>query len=132
MSYTNQTTSTAPASKNGPLLPSEVDFSKFAYSELKQMGNGPAKTCYVNYNGGKLVIETPWMTTPFGIRQPPIEFRDEGAPPKYSIEFTLKGYAGEDPAVQALYDFMQNLQEMSWHRDNEVIEYMPIVLGVFN
>jgi hypothetical protein len=126
MSYTKQTTSTAPASKNGPMLPSEVDFSKFAYSELKQMGNGPAKTCYVNYNGGKLVIETPWMTTPFGIRQPPIEFRDEGAAPKYSIEFTLKGYEGEDPAVQALYDFMQKLQEkfledscthaMDWHR----------------
>jgi hypothetical protein len=28
--------------------------------------------------------------------------------------------------------FMQNLQDMSWHRDNEVIVYMPIVMGVFN
>jgi hypothetical protein len=28
--------------------------------------------------------------------------------------------------------FMQNLQEMSWHRDNEVTMYMPIVIGIFN
>jgi hypothetical protein len=115
------------------LLPSEVDFSRFTYDELKQagngpvnLGNGPVKTCDINYNGGKLVIETPWMVTPFGIRQPPIEFRDVGTPPKYSIEFTLKGYEGEDPEVKAMYDVMQTLQEkfledscthaMDWHR----------------
>jgi len=108
MSYSQQST---PSSRNtGPYLPSEIDFSKITYSEPKQNGNSPARISYVNYNGGKLVIEAPWMTTSFGIRQPPAEYRDEGAPPKYSIEFSLRGYRGEEPEVQALYEMLQSIQ----------------------
>jgi hypothetical protein len=48
--------------------------------------------------------------------------------------FVYKNKDTEKHMHYAKFDecFMQNLQEMSWHRDNEVIEYMPIVLGTFN
>lgn len=94
----------------GPYLPHEVDFSKLHYSEVKQMGNGPAKMCYLDYGGNKFVLETPWLLTYDGIRQPPPEFRDENAAPKYSIEFSMKGYKGEDDEVKAFYDMLENFQ----------------------
>ena len=105
----SSTTQTTPAN-TGVNYANEVDLSKITYSELKQMGNGPARMCYINYNGGKLAIETPWLSSSFGIRQPPPEYRDEGAPPKYTIDFNLRGYRGEDEAVNKLYDFLLSLQ----------------------
>ena len=111
MSYSQQS-STATTKRSGPpYLPSEIDFSKITYSEPKQNGNSPARIAYVNYDGGKLVVEAPWMTSPFGIRQPPPEYRDEGAPPKYSVEFSLKGYRGEDPEVQQMYAMLNGFQD---------------------
>lgn len=111
MSYSKQSTTSVSSYNRGPYLPSEIDFSKITYSEPKQNGSSPARISYVNYNGGDLVIESPWMTSSFGIRQPLPEYRDEGAPPKYSIEFSLKGYTGEDPDVKALYDMLSTFQE---------------------
>ena len=124
--------STVPARQPGqPLLPCEVEFDKIGYTDIKQMGNGPAKTCYVNYtDGGKLLVELPWMTTYDGIRQPPLEFRDESAPPKYSMDFSLKGHRGENQDVKALYDFLQGFQDkllqdsctnsMQWHKKSKM------------
>ena len=121
-----------PANHTGPYLPHEVDFSKLNYSDVKQMGNGPAKMCYLDYGGNKLVLETPWMLTYDGIRQPPIEFRDEKAPPKYSVEFSLKGYKGEDNDVKAFYELLENFQNKllddscntkyayAWHKKKEM------------
>lgn len=122
MSSTTQTTS----ANTGVYYASEIDLSKLSYSDMKQMGNGPAKTCYINYNGRKLVIETPWLTSSFGIRPPPPEYREEGAPLKYTIEFSMNGYRGEDPKVKELYDLLTRLQDkiledscehaMDWHK----------------
>lgn len=126
MSSTKQTT---PAN-TGVYYPNEIDVSKVSYSELKQMGSGPARTCYINYNSGKLAIETPWLSSSFGIRQPAPEYRDEGAPPKYTIDFNLRGYRGEDPKVKELYDMLLQLQEkilndactysMDWHKKQKM------------
>ena len=123
MSSTTQT-------NTGVHYANEVDLSKITYSELKQMGSGPARTCYINYNGGKLAIETPWLSSSFGIRQPPPEYRDEGAPPKYTIDFNLRGYRGEDPQVQELHTFLTQLQDkiledsceysMDWHKKQKM------------
>lgn len=120
------------ANHTGPYLPHEVDFSKLNYSEVKQMGNGPAKMCYLDYGGNKLVLETPWMLTYDGIRQPPPEFRDENAAPKYSIEFSMKGYKGEDDEMKAFYEMLENFQNKllddscntkysyAWHKKKEM------------
>lgn len=123
------TIQTTPAN-TGVYYPNEIDLSKISYSELKQMGNGPARTCYINYNGGKLAIETPWLGSSFGIRQPPPEYRDEGAPPKYTIDFNLRGYRGEDPKVKELHDLLTKLQDkilndscaysMDWHKKQKM------------
>ena len=136
------TTQTTPAN-TGVYYPKEIDLTKLSYSELKQMGTGPARTCYINYNGGKLAIETPWLTSSFGIRQPAPEYRDEGAPPKYSIEFNLKGYRGENTEVKELYDLLTRLQKKiltdsctfsaDWHKKQKMSEdvaealFTPIV-----
>lgn len=124
---TSSSTTTAPARRaGGPLLPSEVDPSKISYTEVKAMGNGLGKTCYVNYEGGPLLLELPWMTTWDGIALPPAEYRDENAPPKYSMQFSLNGHAGDQPEVKELFDCMSGIQtqlvqdacanSMQWHK----------------
>lgn len=131
MSYSTASTSSASATtsvrRSGqPLYPSEVDTTKITYTEVKAMSNGVCKTCYVNYEGGPLLIEFPWMTTYDGIALPPAEFRDDNAPPKYSIQFSMKGYQGDNPQIKALYECMQEIQNkliqdsckhsMQWHK----------------
>jgi hypothetical protein len=137
MSATVATTAPSTASKaapsSGPFLPHEVDLNQLRYSDVKQMGNGPAKMCWLDYGNNKLVLETPWMMSYDGIRQPPAEFRDEGAPPKYSIDFSLKGYKGENDEVKAFYDLLTKFQDkllddcckpeyaFAWHKKKTMV-----------
>jgi len=93
-----------------PHIPSEIDPSKMSYTEVKPMGNGLGKTCYVNYEGGPLLLELPWMTTWDGIALPPAEYRNENSPPKYSIQFSLKGHKGDQPEVRDFFDCMTGIQ----------------------
>lgn len=114
MSYaTQESTASAPktAPVGGPYYASEIDASKLSYGPVKQMGNGPAKSCKLYYKGSRFVIETPWMQSSFGIRQPPTEHRDLNAPPKYSIDLNLRGYEGENPEMKQLYDMLQSVQD---------------------
>ena len=48
--------------------------------------------------------------------------------------FVYKNEDTEKHVYHTKFDenFMQNLQDMGWHRDNEGDEFMPIVVGVFN
>ena len=45
-------------------LPSQFDLSKLTTSDLKSLKNG-SHSVYVNYNGGKLRVQTPQMPVPF-------------------------------------------------------------------
>jgi len=75
-----------------PLLGHEVDFSKISYSEVNTgKSNASFKSSYISYDGGKFEVQTPWLRTWDGICEPPEEFRQQGAPPKYSLNFSLKG-----------------------------------------
>jgi len=110
-SYSSNNTASVPTRRSGqPYLPSEINPSKISYTEVKPMGNSLGKTCYVNYEGGPLLLELPWMTSWDGIALPPAEYRDENAPPKYSIQFSLNGYKGDQPEVKTFFDCMSGIQ----------------------
>ena len=125
------TKTTAPTT--GPFLPHEVNLDDIKYSDVKQMGNGPAKMCFLDLGSTKFVLETPWMATYDGIRQPPVEFREPGAQPKYGIEFSLKGYRGENKEIQAFHDLLQRIENkllddcckpeysFAWHKKKTMV-----------
>ena len=79
-----------------------IDISKVSVSEPRVLDNG-AKLVYVNYNGGRFMIQTPWMELPWDM-----SCYTEGPYPKYSIELSFKGI-DEQPELQ---EFLDKLNEL--------------------
>ena len=81
-----------------------MDISKVGFSVPKVLDNG-AKLVYVNYNGGKFCMQTPWMTMPWTM-----SCFSEGPYPKYSAELSFKGM-DETPELQEFHDRFIELQD---------------------
>lgn len=73
-------------------------------SKAKTQDNG-VKKVFVNYNGGRFNVQTPWMTVPWNM-----SLYDEGSYPKYSCELSFKGME-TDPELQAFHDKFVELEE---------------------
>ena len=87
---------------------SSFDVKKITFSNVKTLDSG-AKSAYVNYDGGKLILQVGSLETPFGLS----EFNKPPAPPSYSVDLKLRGY--DDPAnhpVEArIYQAFNGLDE---------------------
>ena len=113
-----------------------LDVSKVGFSVPKVLDNG-AKLVYVNYNGGRFSMQTPWMTMPWAM-----SCYSDGPYPKYSAELSFKGM-DETPELQEFHDRFLELEQkiveagvdnsVSWFKkknaSKEVIEalFNPIV-----
>ena len=62
-----------------------IDVSKVSFSQPRVLDNG-AKLVYLNYGGGRLSVQTPWMSMPWKMG-----VYTEGDYPKYSVDLTFKG-----------------------------------------
>ena len=80
-----------------------IDVSKVAFSQPRVLDNG-AKLVYMNYDGGRLSIQTPWMSLPWKMG-----VYTEGEYPKYSVDLSFKGMEN-DPDLQAFHDKFQELE----------------------
>ena len=111
MSYSQSTTTSAnTAPVSGPLFCTDVDLSKIDYSDIVPGKSNPSfKSVYMNYSGGNLMLQTPWLKTWDGICAQPEEYRTPGAPLKYSINFTLAGR--NDGEVAAFKEFLRALDD---------------------
>ena len=81
-----------------------IDTSKVSFSQPRVLDNG-AKLVYLNYNGGRLSIQTPWMVMPWKIGS-----YTEGEFPKYSIDLTFKNME-ENPDLKGFHDKLIELEE---------------------
>lgn len=69
----------------------QFDFSKVTFSDVKKLGKG--KMVYVNYNGGKIILQTPKMSVPFGISR----WRDDNTDDNKGDSFRLgMSFYGEE------------------------------------
>lgn len=80
-----------------------IDTSKLAFSQPRVLDNG-AKLVYMNYDGGRLSVQTPWMSLPWKMG-----VYTEGEYPKYSIDLSFKGMEN-DPDLQAFHDKLQEVE----------------------
>ena len=87
-----------------------IDTSKITFSAPKILDNG-AKLVYMNYNGGRLSIQSPWMSMPWkmGVYEP-----EGGGYPKYSVDLTFKGME-DNPDLLGFHDKLLELE-------NKIIE----------
>ena len=86
-------------SQADPFLASDIDLSKIVFSDPVQGKTSTFKSAYIVYEGKPLMVQTPWLRTWDGIAQPPVEFRQPGAPPKYVLNFSLNGQDKEQVVV---------------------------------
>lgn len=67
-------------------LPKNVDVDKITFSELKKNDYGGG-SLYVSYNGRPLILQTPYMSAPFGVSAyEPLD----GGKTKYSLDLSFR------------------------------------------
>lgn len=95
-----------------PLLANDFDISKISFSDVRQLSTNGGKAVYVNYDGGKLVMQTPWVYTQFGVREPPVEYNDSKFP-KYNMEisFENKGKGESNPMLEVFHQKMKEMDD---------------------
>jgi hypothetical protein len=98
---------------SGPMFASDFDLSRISYGEVRALGNA-AKAVYVNFNNGPVMLQTPWLVTPFGVREPPPEYRDANRR-KFSIDVNLTSGAGGKDEIR---QFTEKMIEF----DNKLID----------
>ena len=79
-----------------------IDLTKIEFSKPRVLDNG-AKLVYMNYNGGRLSVQSPWMTMPWNMSS--ITEDRDGKPldyPKYSADLSFKGMEN-DPELQLFH-----------------------------
>lgn len=93
-------------STNSVILPNQIDVSKLKYSEPKTLDN-QSKTVYVNYDGDKLIVQTPLMNIPYGVN----DFnKEDDKYIKYDLNISFSG-ANENPKIKQFLDKMVEIEE---------------------
>jgi len=97
ITYNNKMSSATIKGKN-------IDVSKISFSQPRMLDNG-AKLVYMNYDGGRLSVQSPWMTLPWKMG-----VYTEGEYPKYSIDLSFKGM-DEDSDLLGFHDKIKAVEE---------------------
>lgn len=83
----------------------QIDFSKVTFSDVKKMGKG--KMVYANLNGGKIILQTPKMSVPFGVSR----WRDDNADDNKGDSFRLGlSFYGEETNAE-IKTFRESLSQ---------------------
>ncbi len=85
--------------------------TKLTISDVRTNPTTKAKQAYINYNGGKFIVQTPHhMNLPFGLGvQDKSKFGGTGF--EYSLDLSLNGYNDESSPVGQYYEMLQGLDE---------------------
>ena len=81
-----------------------IDASKVTFSAPKILDNG-AKLVYVNYDGGRFTIQTPWMGLPWAMSS----YTDDKYP-KHSVTLSFRGME-ENDEMQRFHDNMMAVEK---------------------
>ena len=83
-----------------------IKASSITTSKPKTLDNG-AKLVYVNYNGGRFNVQTPWMDVPWDV-----SCYTEGPYPKYSCELSFRGMENSPDLQEFHQKFVDVEQKM--------------------
>ena len=103
---------------SAPILPKSVDVSKIRYTEIKTLISG-AKSMYINYGTGKLRIQTPIMTLPYGLGEGYDEKQAAKAGKeivkplserKYDLTLSFRGM-DENPKIEIFHNKLKEIEQ---------------------
>jgi hypothetical protein len=89
------------------IKPSQFNPASIKFSSVRVNPTTQAKSVYINYNEGPLLVQCPKMTMPFGLNVS--EF--EGAPKKFGVSLSFKNI-DSDPEVRALHNMISTIERM--------------------
>tara|TARA_B110000285_G_C15019421_1_gene560762 strand:- start:384 stop:1112 length:729 start_codon:yes stop_codon:yes gene_type:complete len=91
---------------NSVSLPKNVSVDEITFSKAKPNKYG-GKSVYINYKGKPLTLQTPYMSTPFGLS----EFvNQETGQSKYSLDFSFRNM-DESRSVEHFFDFLEKFDK---------------------
>tara|TARA_B110000881_G_scaffold217061_1_gene233789 strand:- start:1675 stop:2388 length:714 start_codon:yes stop_codon:yes gene_type:complete len=84
-------------------LPKNVNVDEITFSDVKKNDYGGG-SLYVSYQGRPLILQTPYMSLPFGVSayEP-----TDGSPTKYSLDLSFRD-VDENPSVKHLYTMLSS------------------------
>ncbi len=98
-----------------------LDLSKVTFSDVKSDPHG-RKMVYLNLNNGKILVQTPKMYAPNGIKRWRKPDATNNKDDKYEMELSFYGENGTDKNSQEIREFHQKWQEFDKLIKKKVVE----------
>jgi hypothetical protein len=92
------------------ILAKDIDIRKIRFSNIKTLQSG-AKTVYMNYDGGRLTVQTPVMTCPYGISTGYNNEQNPNAEKKYEVNLSFRGME-ENKKIETFYKKMKEIEDI--------------------
>lgn len=106
-----------------------LDLSKVTFSDVKTDNHG-RKMVYINLNSGKIMVQTPKMYAPNGIKRWRKKDAIDNKDDKFEMELSFYGENGTDKVSQEIRDFKQKWEEFDTLIKTKVIEKAKEWLGM--
>jgi hypothetical protein len=100
----------------GVIKANSLDLSKVTFSDVKTDNHG-RKMVYVNLNNGKILVQTPKMYAPNGIKRWRKKDAVDNKDDKFEMELSFYGKDGTDKNSQEIKEFHDN-----WEQFDEVLK----------
>lgn len=98
-----------------------LDLSKVTFSDVKTDNHG-RKMVYINMNGGKILVQTPKMYAPNGIKRWRKQDATNNKDDKFEMELSFYGENGTDKNGQEIREFKQKWESFDELIKKKVIE----------
>jgi len=98
-----------------------IDLSKVSFSDVKTDNHG-RKMVYINQNNGKLMVQTPKMYAPNGLKRWRKKDALDNKDDKFELELSFYGDSGEDKNSVEIREFKEKLEEFDHIVKTKVIE----------
>lgn len=108
---------------------STLDLSKVTFSDVKTDNHG-RKMVYINLNNGKIMVQTPKMYAPNGIKRWRKKDAIDNKDDKFEMELSFYGENGTDKHAQEIREFKQKWEEFDHLIKTKVIEKAKEWLGM--
>ena len=105
-----------------------LDLNKISFSDVKTDNNG-RKMVYVNYNGGKIMVQTPKMYVPNGIKRWRKKDAADNKDDSFELELSFGGEDKEDKNSLEIREFHSKLEHFDSLVKNTIISKSKEWLG---
>jgi hypothetical protein len=105
-----------------------LDLSKVTFSDVKTDNHG-RKMVYVNYNGGKILVQTPKMYVPNGIKRWRKKDAVDNKDDSFEMELSFGGEDKEDKNSMEIREFHNKLEQFDELVKNNIMSHSKEWLG---